>query len=85
MNFYWILTFLEGARESGSRALGPFAMFIRQVDGEMKGGYRGKWFGSPGLCQGKQEQEVVRLMEDLKQKRKSGVYFLPLSERSGAL
>jgi hypothetical protein len=77
--------FPQGREKVEAVRLGLYAMFIRQVDGEMKRIVKGENAWVTNALSRKQEQEVVRLMEDLKQKRKSGVYFLPLSERSGAL
>ncbi|MBK9037728.1 MAG: DUF3450 family protein [Bdellovibrionales bacterium] len=77
--------FPRGREKVEAVRLGLYTMFIRQVDGEMKEVVRGESGWATKSLSKKQEQEVVRLMEDLKQKRKSGVYFLPLSERSGAL
>ena len=77
--------FPQGREKVEAVRLGLYAMFIRQVDGEMKRIVKGENAWVTNALSRKQEQEVVRLMADLKQKRKSGVYFLPLSERSGAL
>ncbi len=77
--------FPRGREKVEAVRLGLYTMFIRQVNGEMKEVVKGEDAWVTSTLSRKQEQEVVRLMEDLKQKKKSGVYFLPLSERSGAL
>lgn len=77
--------FPRGREKVEAVRLGYYTMFIRQVDGEMKEVVKGDRGWVTNALSKRQKQEVVRLMEDLKQKRRSGVYSLPLSERSGAL